>query len=76
MSVVRSRTIVRTIQNERFLSGSAAFATWACFAKMLTPPPQHRGNGVSIYTQEWRRRRMTTNENPVGAVGVGERGRE
>ena len=42
-----------------FMKKTAAFATCACFTKLLTPPPQHRVDGVSNYTQERRRRRFS-----------------
>ena len=49
IQMVSALTTEQTISNPRFLNHSAAFARSACFAKMLTPPTQHRVDGVSIW---------------------------
>ena len=76
MKMVLLRTTVRTIWNPCFFTDSAAFATCACFSKLLTPPPQHRVDGVSNFAQAGRRRRFQNKQTVVGAVGVLGRGKK
>ena len=49
MKMVTPLTTALTNSNRCFSTDSAAFGACACFAKMLTPPPQHRVDGVSIW---------------------------